>query len=66
MNRDTVEFYYDNKLLCSVKSSMVPRKGDLINIRKKTYEIIRVTYALDNTDNPNERGMRVNIDLASY
>ncbi len=62
-NRDTIEFYDGDKLLCSANSSMVPAEARRISIRGKTWIVLRVTYALDHADELNERGMRANVDL---
>ena len=63
-NRDRIEFYGDDgKMVASVMSSMVPQVGAKISIRKKVWEVVSVTYALDYADKMNERGMRANVDL---
>jgi hypothetical protein len=62
-NRDRIEFYAGDSLIASVASSMVPPIKAKISIAKKVFEVIRVTYALDHTNEPAERGMRANVDL---
>lgn len=68
MTRDVIE-YYDvdgtpgRDLIASVKSSMVPSVGSKINIRKQTYEVVNVTYALDAADDQMFASMRANVDL---
>ena len=42
---------------------MVPPVGSMINIRKKTYEVVSVTFALDHADDPMQTGMRANVKL---
>lgn len=59
----TIEFYDGLKLLARVESSMVLPVGSLISIRKQTWKIIGVTFALDYTDEQRERQMRCNVDL---
>ena len=58
-----IEFYDDEKKIAWVESSMVPPVGTKINIRKKTWLIVRVTYALDYADEIQRRQMRANVDL---
>jgi hypothetical protein len=61
---DTIEFYDGNRVVASVQSSMVPIVGSFISIRKETWEVRRVTYALDHADRGNSvKGMRANVDL---
>ncbi len=38
-NKDSVEYYLDNKLLSVVRSSIVPPVGSLISIKKFVYKI---------------------------
>ena len=62
--RDSIEFYHGkSKLVASSQSSFRINVGDIINIRKKTWEVIRVTFALDNADYPESTAMRCNVDL---
>lgn len=58
-----IEFYDGDAPLAVVVSSMVPPVGSSISIRGKTWEVTRVTYALDYADLPLERGMRANVDV---
>ena len=62
---DRIEFYDGNQLLVSFLSSMVPPVGSKISIRKKTWIVARITYALDQADNPDARDMRANVELES-
>jgi len=64
-NRDVIEFYDGDTLEYRIASSMVPRVGDYISIRKKTWVVKRVTYAVDYYDNlaPRRSEMRANVDL---
>ena len=61
--KDSIEFYHENKMIASSKSSFRINVGDLISIRKKTWKVSRVTFALDNADFYNETAMRCNVDL---
>jgi len=65
---DRLEFYNGKRIIASVDSSIVPIIGSKISIRKKTWEIISVTYAIDYVDAtlPALRTMRANIDLKKY
>lgn len=62
---DRVE-YYDDKanLLVAVQSSIVPPLGSKISIRKKTWTVKSVSYAVDHSDDIARREMRANVDLA--
>lgn len=61
---DRIEFYAEGKMIASVSSSMVPEIGRLINIRRQTWSVHSVTYALDNIDAKFDRPkMRANVDL---
>jgi hypothetical protein len=60
---DIIEFYIDNSLLVSLKSSVSVQIGSLINIRKKTYEVVSVTLAVDNSEDFLNRSLRQNVDL---
>lgn len=61
---DRIEFYAAGKMIASVSSSMVPEIGRFINIRRQTWKVKSVTYALDNIDAKFDRPrMRANVDL---
>ena len=60
---DSIEFYVDDKLIAHVESSFVMEADSAISIRKVSYRILSVTYALDDADGPFPR-MRCNVDLA--
>lgn len=62
--RDNIEFYCDGKMVATVKSSFIMECGHLVSIRKKTYKVRSVTFALDNTDDRVLRAMRMNVDLS--
>lgn len=61
--RDTVEYYIPEGLLAVANSAIVPPVGGLISIKKKTYIVTRVTYALDYVDESLRQTMRANVDL---
>lgn len=58
-----IEFYDGAVLVASVESEMAPLVGSKISIRKKTWQVERITYALDHADDQRERRMRCNVDL---
>ena len=61
---DTIEFYDGDKIVISVRSTMVPPEGSKISIRKQTWTVRRVTYAVDYAaDYIQQRSMRANVDL---
>ncbi len=62
---DTIEFYDGDSRhpMAVMQSSMVPPIGAKISIRKKTWEVMAVTFALDHLDEPVERAMRANVSL---
>ena len=61
---DLVEFYNGRHLVVAVKTSIVPLKKSLVSIRKKTWVVVGVTYAVDYADDTiGIRGMRANVDL---
>ncbi|HSH41628.1 MAG TPA: hypothetical protein VK973_05820 [Arenicellales bacterium] len=65
MNTGTrVEFYSASGLVAAVSNAgALPAVGDLINIRKQTWQVTRVTWAVDHSDYPDSQ-LRANIDLA--
>ena len=59
-----IEFYDGDTMVAYVKSSMVPPVGAKINIRKQTWEVVRVTYALLITPTTRKaRACEKNVDL---
>lgn len=62
---DVIEFYTSPKGSCiaCVVSTMVPTLGSFISIRKTTYKVVGVTYALDHSDDPSPTVMRACVDL---
>lgn len=63
---DVVEFYEDGtkKRFAHVESSMVPAVGSFVNIRRQTWRVNQVTYALDYADAKfDQPRMRAIVDL---
>ena len=47
---ELIEFYVSSMWsypFAHVRSSAVPRQGELVRIRQQTYEVVSVTWALD-------------------
>ena len=61
--KNVIEFYDGKKLVASSESSMVPPVGSKISIRKETWVVQQITYALDHADKWDGRCMRANVDL---
>ncbi len=59
-----IEFYNGDadKALAIIDSDAVPREGEVINIRKLSYTVTRVTWAVDYADNPPST-LRANVVL---
>ncbi|HZX79909.1 MAG TPA: hypothetical protein VFE72_03015 [Lysobacter sp.] len=64
-NRDVIEFYRpgSHHHLAVVDSSMRLEVGDLISIRKKTWKVVFVSYAVDHADDVIASRMRQNVTL---
>lgn len=63
MTTDIIEYYNGISLVAAVKSSMVPLVGSKISIRRETWTVESVTYAVDYADDPQRTRMRANVDL---
>lgn len=64
VSRERTEFYTAEGGIGAVDVLMPLRFGDYINIRKKKYKVVKVTFAIDYSDNPiGERVARCNVDL---
>jgi len=65
---DSIEFYLDgaDKYIARVESSMPPPSGGLVNIRGKTYEVKRKTWAVDHANEFQQTAMRCNVDVVPY
>ena len=61
--RDTIEFYCDDKIICSLHSSMCLAVGSYINMKKTTYKIEYISFTIDHADSILERSMRCNVEL---
>jgi hypothetical protein len=62
-----IEFYEGNVVeakhpFAHVRDGEVPRAEEMINIRKVTYRVERVTWALDDAGGPNQQ-WRANVEL---
>ena len=62
-NLDRIEIYNKDKMIGSVKSSIVPAVGSYINVCKKVWKITSVTFAVDYSTDTALSGMRCNIDV---
>ena len=60
---DMLEFYDGKNFVAVAYGTMVPPVGSLISIRGETWRVVRVTYALDNVDDPAVKRMRANVGL---
>jgi hypothetical protein len=63
--KNKIEFYDGDNLIAVVDSAIVPPVGSKINIRKKTWMVDGITYALDHASMISERCMRANVDLVA-
>ena len=62
--QDTIEFYIEGGVrIATVPSSMPPLVGQQINIRRVTYTVTGVTFAVDFADDFEAKHMRANVDL---
>lgn len=64
--KDRIEFLNEKTGggIAVVNSSMVPTVGSLISIRKQTWMVERVTYALDHADDISLEQMRADVYLS--
>ena len=58
---DRVEFYAKGKMVVGLESSIVPRPGEMVSIRKQTWEVLFVSYAVDYADYMHARQMCANV-----
>lgn len=60
-----IEFYIGDadKFIAFTDDGAVPPVGALINIRKVTYEVGRVTWTVDNADDVMNAKLRANVEL---
>lgn len=60
-----LEFYLGNadKHLTVLDAESVPRSGEYVNIRKRTFRVVRVTWAVDHADDWSQAKLRANIEL---
>jgi hypothetical protein len=62
-----IEFYIGSadKHIAVLDDGAVPREGELVSIRKQTYKVERVTWAVDHADDIVESKLRANIELSA-
>lgn len=58
-----VEFYLDGVMIASVKSSMTPKAGEMVNIRGVYMRVEGANYVLDYADDPNEKRLNYAVCL---
>lgn len=60
-----VEFYIGTaeRHIAALDDSAVPREGEFVNIRKVTYRVARVTWAVDDADRIPRGSLRANVEL---
>lgn len=61
-----IEFYVGSAAaghIAVLDDGAVPREGEYVNIRKVTYRVCRVTWAVDAADNMRERRLRANVEM---
>jgi hypothetical protein len=63
MSADRVEFYVEDGLVCSCQSSIVPSPGSDVCIAKKFYEVVKVSYAVDDSQIAFQEKMRAAVWL---
>lgn len=64
--RTRLEFYRADRiseLIAALNSEHVPAEGALVNIRKKTWRVTRITYAVDNADSARSARLRACVEL---
>lgn len=63
----TIEFYCGEgprSLVTSLEDGAVPHRGEYISIKKATYQVRRVTWAVDAADEPHQcRKLRANVEM---
>jgi len=64
-DRTSVEFYRkDGGLIVSVGgSTAVPRKGEFVNIERKTWKVVLVTWAVDQPGGTLRPRLRANVEM---
>ena len=60
-----IEFYVGSadKHIAVLDDSAVPREGEFVNIRNTTYQVRRVTWAVDHADQIPGASLRANVEL---
>ncbi len=60
---DELEFWFNDKPMVNVCSSMQPLVGDVISIKKKVYEVVSRNFAVDDAASFTERRVRLVCNL---
>jgi hypothetical protein len=60
-----IEFYVGSaeKHIAVLDDGAVPREGEFVNIRNATYQVRRVTWAVDHADQIPGASLRANVEL---
>lgn len=60
-----IEFYLGSepRALAFADDGAVPRAGEFVSIRRVTYQVSRVTWAVDNADDVMHSTLRANVEL---
>ena len=67
-NNDSIEYYNidgtpGRDLVASVMSAIIPPEGAKISIRKNTWVVVSITYAVDDSEDASITKMRANVSL---
>lgn len=61
-----VEFYISGQergLIVALDAEAVPRKGEFVSISGNTWRILRVTWAVDHSDDPRHKQLRAVVEM---
>jgi hypothetical protein len=60
-----IEFYYgsSDRRMAVIDDGAVPRLGEFVNIRKITWLVRRVTWAVDNANDVTRATLRAHVEL---
>jgi len=62
-NSDELELWMDGKPFVRIRSAMQPLVDDIISVRKKSYVVTSRNFAIDHSDEPSERHVRLIVDV---
>jgi hypothetical protein len=62
-NSDELELWLDDKPFVMIRSAMQPQVGEIINVRKKSYVVTSRNFAVDHSDEPAERHVRLIVNV---